>query len=247
MTETAGRLRAIRTMLARMEGGDGAMPGGLRAIELKFARAEDVLPILRQMLEIPDDKNVSADGSIRIAQEAGGGRLFISGQPEKVARAADDHQGARRADARQGRRQSDRRDAADRGLPGSERRRASGDVGVADASGRPTRRASDGRSKVEQSGRPGPPRSASDDPRHAGAVAARGAAGGRDSTDASRPRTVLASINKLFPSGDASKGTAPLVDADPSSRQLMIRGTEVADFADSQHVGEDGRIVAGRG
>ena len=54
VTETAGRLRVIRTMLARMEGSDGTLQGGLRAIELKFARSEDVLPIVRQMLEIPE-------------------------------------------------------------------------------------------------------------------------------------------------------------------------------------------------
>ena len=35
VTETAGRLRAIRTMLARMEGTDGTMPGGLRAIRVE--------------------------------------------------------------------------------------------------------------------------------------------------------------------------------------------------------------------
>ena len=40
------------------------------------------------------------------------------------------------------------------------------------------------------------------------------------------PQTAAASIAKLFGSGDANKGTAPQVDADPATRQLMIRGTE---------------------
>ena len=53
----------------------------------------------------------------------------------------------------------------------------------------------------------------------------RGATRGSDPPDALDPDAVLASINKLFPSGDVSKGTAPLVDADSESRQLMVRGT----------------------
>jgi len=40
------------------------------------------------------------------------------------------------------------------------------------------------------------------------------------------PELVVASINKLFAGGEPGKGGAPLVDADPDSRQLMIRGTE---------------------
>ncbi|MGA2062538.1 MAG: secretin N-terminal domain-containing protein [Thermoguttaceae bacterium] len=42
------------------------------------------------------------------------------------------------------------------------------------------------------------------------------------------PQTAIILINKLFDGGDASKGGAsgaPQVDADPSTRQLMIRGT----------------------
>ena len=52
---------------------------------------DDVLAVLRQMLDIPDDKYVTADGSLRIGIDPRGGRLlFISGtQPEKIARAAE--------------------------------------------------------------------------------------------------------------------------------------------------------------
>ncbi len=43
------------------------------------------------------------------------------------------------------------------------------------------------------------------------------------------PQTAVLAINKLFGVGDASKGAAagPQVDADPATRQLMIRGTDL--------------------
>ena len=65
------------------------MSSGLKTFHLKYARPDDVLPILRQLLEIPEDKNLAADGSIRVAQEAGSDRLLVSGRPDKVARASE--------------------------------------------------------------------------------------------------------------------------------------------------------------
>ena len=43
------------------------------------------------------------------------------------------------------------------------------------------------------------------------------------------PQAAVQAINRLFPSGDATKGapTGPQVDVDLGSRQLMIRGTEL--------------------
>ena len=65
------------------------MSSGLKTFHLKYARPEEVMPILRQLLEIPEDKNAAADGSIRVAQEAGSDRLLVSGRPDKVARASE--------------------------------------------------------------------------------------------------------------------------------------------------------------
>ena len=88
VTETAGRLRAIRTMLQRVEGPDAAA-SGVQTFELKYARPDDVLPVLRQLLDIPEDKAIAADGSIRIAAEAGSGRLLVSGRMEKISRVGE--------------------------------------------------------------------------------------------------------------------------------------------------------------
>ena len=89
VTDTVGRLRAVRDYLKRIEGPEGTVSSGLKTFHLKYARPEDVLPILRQLLEIPEDKNLAADGSIRVAQEAGSDRLLVSGRPDKVARASE--------------------------------------------------------------------------------------------------------------------------------------------------------------
>ena len=45
------------------------------------------MPILSQLLEIPEGKTAAVDGSIRVAQDAGANRLLVSGRPDKVARA----------------------------------------------------------------------------------------------------------------------------------------------------------------
>ena len=86
VTDTAGRLRAVRTFLKQIEGPGGTISSGLKAFHLKYALPEEVLPVVRQLLEIPEGKNIAVDGSIRIAQE-GGEQVVVSGRPDKVARA----------------------------------------------------------------------------------------------------------------------------------------------------------------
>ena len=84
-----GRLRAVRAYLNSIEGPEGTLSGGLKTFHLKYARPEEVLAILRQLLEVPEDKNAAADGSIRISQDTGTDRLYVSGRPDKVARASE--------------------------------------------------------------------------------------------------------------------------------------------------------------
>ena len=90
VTDTAGRLRAIRAMIDRVEKPEGSAAAGFRTVQLKYVRADDVMPILRQLLDIPEDKMAAADGSLRIAVEPRNDRLmFLTGQPEKVGRVVD--------------------------------------------------------------------------------------------------------------------------------------------------------------
>ena len=226
VTETAGRLRAIRAVIARIEGPEGSGTSGLQIFELKFARPEDVLPILRQLLEIPEDKTSAADSSIRIAAEAGSSRLLVSGRPEKVARVAEILKGL---------------DVPTPGADGTARLNSTPQLEVYPVAGADpasvlavlqtllaglpdVRLTLDPKTNsLVAMARP---------PQHAtirAALTQLQREGQRvEVLHLSRvdPQTAVLSINKLFCSGDAGKGSIPQVDADPASRQLMIRGTD---------------------
>ncbi len=83
ITDTAGRLRKIRDLLGRTP----KPAPGLQLVHLKNIRAEDALPPLRQLLDIPEGKDAAADSSIRIVRVPSTNTLLISGRPDKVARA----------------------------------------------------------------------------------------------------------------------------------------------------------------
>jgi type II secretory pathway component GspD/PulD (secretin) len=84
VTETAGRLRMIRNVLHGIDDG-GAGFGSLRVFTLKHAEIDDVMNVLRQLLDIPSDAFASTDGSVRLALDPSG-KLLVTGKPEKVAR-----------------------------------------------------------------------------------------------------------------------------------------------------------------
>ena len=187
VTETAGRLRAIRAMLARLEGTDGTIGGGLRAIELKFARPEDV-PADRP----PDAGDPGGQERLvrRLDPHRLGGRRGAAVRQRPAGKGRPrrrHHQGARCAHPRHEYGQPAGRHAADRGLPGSQRRRRGGALGPESDFGWSARRAADGRSEDQQRGRLGPAAATSDDSRHLGPIGARGATGGGDP---SRPGSI---------------------------------------------------------
>jgi len=225
VTDTTGRLRAVRDYLKRIEGPEGTVSSGLKTFHLKIARSEDVMPILRQMLEIPEDKSAATDGSIRVAQEAGGNRLIVSGRPDKVARASEIIEGldvpASGADVLSGTPQLEVYPL--NGCDGSSALLVLQSVLA-------------GQSDVHLSA----------DPKTGNLVAlARPAQQatiratlkqlqlGAQRVEVIRltrvdPQSALISINKLFSSGDPKQPstTAPQVDADSVNHQLLIRGTE---------------------
>jgi len=88
VTETAGRLRTIRDALQRIEDPEGLSSLQLRSFPLEFALVEDVLAILRQLFGIPADQNAAPDGSIRFASDPLGMRLIVFGKPSKLDQVA---------------------------------------------------------------------------------------------------------------------------------------------------------------
>src|SRR5690606_34004798 len=67
VTETAGRLRLMREGLRAAENPSGPLAGTLREFRLQHAVTDEVLTVLRQLLDIPEDSFASTDGSIRLA------------------------------------------------------------------------------------------------------------------------------------------------------------------------------------
>lgn len=85
VTETGGRLRAIRAMIQRIEDPEGLGDRPLRVFRLEFATLQEALEIIRQLLEIPEDEYATSDGSLRLAADLWGGRLLVSGEKEKLS------------------------------------------------------------------------------------------------------------------------------------------------------------------
>lgn len=84
VTETAGRLKVIRPVIQAIENPEDS--GQLQVFPLTNASLEEVLPVVRQMLDIPADRTATTDGSIRLGLDPVGNKLFASGKPEKIAR-----------------------------------------------------------------------------------------------------------------------------------------------------------------
>lgn len=226
VTDTAGRLRAVRSVLKRMEGPEGALPPGLLTFDLKSTRPESVLPILRQLLEIPEEKPAAVDGSIRITVEAGTDRLIVSGRPDKVARAAEILKGL------------------DVAAPGADSTARVGSpqleiypLGTCDAS------SAMAVLQTVLTGQPSVKLSIDAKANNLVALARPAQQATIRATLAQiqqqgqrvevlrlmqvEPQTAVLAINKLFSVSDPKQTvTAPQIDADPASRQLMIRGTE---------------------
>ena len=89
VTETAGRLRLIRSVLeatAQLQASDA---GAVKAFQPTNVGVEDVLPLLRQLLDIPADAYAAADGSVRLAVDPLSGKLLVGGKPERVAQVSE--------------------------------------------------------------------------------------------------------------------------------------------------------------
>ncbi len=86
VTETAARLRDIRSVLRRIEG-DGVLSGDrLRTFTLKFVTPEEALTVMRPLFNIDEDEYGTDDGSIRLGLDTLGNRLLATGKPDKLTR-----------------------------------------------------------------------------------------------------------------------------------------------------------------
>jgi type II secretory pathway component GspD/PulD (secretin) len=82
VTETAGHLRAIRKVIDSIENPPPSQQ--VHTIELEHATADQVLGPLRTFLGLPPDGFAAIDGSIRMMVEPVSGKLLVTGRTEKI-------------------------------------------------------------------------------------------------------------------------------------------------------------------
>jgi type II secretory pathway component GspD/PulD (secretin) len=82
--ETAGRLRAIRDLIAAVEDPEANRNDRLTVIQLKNVTTDELLIAARPLLGLPDNLNSAPDGSIRVSPDALNSRLLVSGKPDRV-------------------------------------------------------------------------------------------------------------------------------------------------------------------
>ena len=226
VTETAGRLRTIRDVIQRIEDPEGLISGQLQTFELDYITPEEALDVLRQLLDIPSDQNAAPDGSIRFALDPSGTKLLASGKSDKLARVGEILE------------------AVD--VPGLDDLELGGidetpqlevySIATADPesvlqvmqtllAGLPdVRLAIDSKTgNLIALARPGEHATIKATLQQMQRDAQRVEVIHLRSVD---PQLAVLSINKLFGAGGEGSGTAPKVDADPSTRQLLVRGNE---------------------
>jgi type II secretory pathway component GspD/PulD (secretin) len=85
VTETGGRLRTIRTVINAVERPSAEL-GGIREFTLAHLTFDDAMPYLRQLLGIPVDAFSTTDGQLHVGKDVTGRKLLVDGTPEQIAR-----------------------------------------------------------------------------------------------------------------------------------------------------------------
>ena len=82
VTETAGRIRAIREVIEAVE--NPGQIGSITPYELEYADPVQILPVLRQMLGIPADAFSTPENTLQVAIDATANpRILAYGTPRK--------------------------------------------------------------------------------------------------------------------------------------------------------------------
>lgn len=250
ITETAGRLRTIRDVINAVENPSG---GNLTSFRLEHLSAVEALPIIRSLMGMGEDENVTPDGSLRIATDTLGMRLFVTGKKDAIQEFEDILKKVDTLDT----------DAV--GKPPEQLQIEVYSLGTADPttalqvvqtllSGSPNVRLSVDENTASLIALCRPSEHAT--------ISATLDQMRRDSKQTAvvhlqvvDPQVAVMSINKLYGAvGETPAPNAPVVDADPISRQLFVRGTaqQVSEIKEVlKQMGEDPDAIraaqAGRG
>ena len=88
VTETGGRLRTIRSIVNAVEQPE-AGAAGMREYTLKYISLDAAMPTVRQMLGIPAEAFSTPDGTVQITKSASGEKLIFRGTAQQAARLAE--------------------------------------------------------------------------------------------------------------------------------------------------------------
>ncbi len=84
--ETGGNLRMIRAVIKAVQESAGSRSNAVQMQELNFTTPEEVMAIARPLLGIEEEEMSTEDGSLNVAYEPFGLRIFFSGKPEMIQR-----------------------------------------------------------------------------------------------------------------------------------------------------------------
>jgi type II secretory pathway component GspD/PulD (secretin) len=88
VTEVGGRLRTIRSVVNAVEQ-PNLGTAGMREFSFKYLTFETAMPTIRQMLGIPAEAFSSPDGSVQITKSAKGDKVLFRGTAQQAARLAE--------------------------------------------------------------------------------------------------------------------------------------------------------------
>lgn len=88
VTETGGRLRTIRSIVNAVEQPE-AGAAGLREFPFEYITLDAAMPTIRQMLGIPTDGYTTPDGTVQITKSANGEKMLFRGTAQQAARLSE--------------------------------------------------------------------------------------------------------------------------------------------------------------
>jgi type II secretory pathway component GspD/PulD (secretin) len=86
VTESAGKLRTIRSIIERVENPDAGRELKLTEILLEHISPETALQSIRPLMGIPEDRSATPDGALKMVPDEKAGRLIVSGKPDAIAK-----------------------------------------------------------------------------------------------------------------------------------------------------------------
>ena len=87
VTETAGKLKLIREMLARVENPENVRGSKILTIPLKYVTAEEVLSVARPLLGLKEESNQSED--LNLSTDTFGNTIYATGSADKLQKLTD--------------------------------------------------------------------------------------------------------------------------------------------------------------